>query len=96
MGDLSKPVADANDGRKEKRKAFLTWTLLLHVVMFAYWVFAHVHESSLTGVAESVNKEEYPGLRFPRALEFPGRWRFLTLVNMVSTQFKICSRDTCM
>ena len=82
MGKPSEPVAKigTSHSSKEKRGALLSLNLLLHGSLFAYWVFAHVHESSLIVLAESIGHE----FRFPRALEFPGRWRFLTLVNMVS------------
>lgn len=71
---------DASNSRKEKRKPFLTLSLLLHASLFAYWVFVHVHELSLMAIAATKIDAQH---RMHKLLEFPGRWRFLTIVNMV-------------
>ena len=61
-------------------KRLFTGTLLLHLVLFMYWVYVHVHESSLISQVEDTVGSHV----FPKFLEFPGRWRFMTFVNMVS------------
>lgn len=81
MEERSEPVTDASNVRENKRRPFLTLSLLLHAAFFAYWVYVHVHESSLFTIAESIAGGEYD---FSRTLEFPGRWKYLTIVNMVS------------
>lgn len=71
---------EASDGRKEKRGLF-TLSFFLHTSLLIYWICVHVHELSLISHAESMAGEGY---HFPKTLEFPGRWKYLTLVNMVS------------
>ena len=73
-------LRDASNGRKKERGTFFTWSFILHFVLLAYWIFVHVHESSLLTIAQSLAGEH----RFSMTLEFPGRWKFLTIVNMVS------------
>ena len=73
--------SDASNGRKKERGAFFTCTFMLHTSLFAYWIFVHVHESFLMTIAQSLAGEH---LVFSKTLEFPGRWKFLTIVNMVS------------
>ena len=73
-------LRDSSNGRKKERGAFFTWSFILHFVLLAYWIFVHVHESSLLTIAQSLAGEH----RFSMTLEFPGRWKFLTIVNMVS------------
>ena len=68
------------DASKEKGRAIFTLSFLLHAVLFAYWIIVHVHESSLLAIAESMTNGER---RFAKMLEFPGRWKYMTLVNMV-------------
>ena len=73
-------LTDASIDIKGKRGAILTLSFLLHATLFAYWIIVHVHESSLLAIAESFTNGEH---HFPKMLEFPGRWKYLTLVNMV-------------
>ena len=82
-------LTDASNGRKGKGRAILTFSFLLHAALLAYWIAVHVHESSLMAIAESVAKGQH---HFAvNMLEFPGRWKYLTLVNMVCY---VVSRDT--
>ena len=67
----------------ERGSKLFTGTLLLHLSLFVYWVFVHVHESSLILQLEKDTGSDIARL-FPKFLEFPGRWRFMTFVNMVS------------
>ena len=73
--------SDESSDYKQKRKTIFTMTFLLHVFLLAYCVFVHVHESSLLTVAASIAG---PERHFPGALEFPGRWKYLTIINLVS------------
>ena len=81
METPSELVADANNGHKKRRGAFLTFNLVMHASLLAYWIFVHVHESSLMAVAKSFACFEH---HFPTAAQFPGRFKYLTVINMVS------------
>lgn len=81
-------LTNASYGGKGKGRAILTCSFLLHVALFAYWIAVHVHESSLMANAEFFSKGQH---HFAKMSEFPGRWKYLTLVNMVCY---VISRDT--
>ena len=88
MKKSDEPVT-LTDASKGKGRGILTFSFLLHAALFAYWIFVHVHEASLMAIAESFAKGQR---RFAiNMLEFPGRWKYLTLVNMVCY---VTSRDT--
>lgn len=72
-------LTNASYGGKGKGRAILTCSFLLHVALFAYWIAVHVHESSLMANAEFFSKGQH---HFAKMSEFPGRWKYLTLVNM--------------
>ena len=72
---------DRSSDNKQKRKNILTMAFVLHVFLLAYCIFVHVHEFSLLTMAASIAG---PERHFPGALEFPGRWKYLTIINLVS------------
>ena len=75
-------MTDASSVRKEKGRAIITLGFLLHASLFAYWVFVHMHESYLLARAKSIVGDEH---HIPGAFEFPARWKYMTIVNLVGS-----------
>ena len=75
---------DASNGRNKQRGAFCTCSFMLHATLFACWIFVHLHESPLMTIAQSLAGEHLFSKLVSETFESPGRWKYLTIVNMVS------------